>query len=132
MEKLPSTFERMNRNRRFPAQLLAYATAGSGLLGAVVGWVMMRGAYRFDRALAEDRTSPGFISLSWTNAAFRMTTVILVVISMSLTFAILAVALFLTHRRRLDPLPPRRRSHPLKSTPRSALDVLRATNQPNY
>jgi hypothetical protein len=120
----------MTWNPPSPPRLLASATAGSGLLGAVVGWVMMRGAYRFDRALADDHTSPGFVSFSWTNAAFQMTTVILVVVSMSLTFAALAVALFLTHRHRLDPLPHRRNSRPANAAPRSALDVLRATNQP--
>ena len=120
----------MTLSQPSPAQVLASSTAASGLLGAVVGWVMMRGAYRFDRALADDHTSPGFVSFSWTNAAFQMTTVVMVVVSMSLTFAVLAVALFLTHRHRLDPLPPRRSSRSTNAVPRSALDVLRATTQP--
>lgn len=105
-------------------RLAGWVTPASGLLGATVGWVLMRGAYCFDRKLAADDTAPGFFSVSWDNGAFTMSTITGVVVTMALTFTGLSLVVIQSRKHRFD-APPRRHTNPPCET-RSALDVLRA------
>lgn len=108
-----------------PPRLAGWVTPASGLLGATVGWVLMRGAYCFDRKLAADHTAPGFFSFSWDNGSFTMSTITGVVMTMALTFTCLSLVVIQSRKHRFD-LPPPRRNIPAPCETRSALDVLRA------
>lgn len=108
-------------------RLAGLITPMSGLLGATVGWILMRGAYCFDRRLAVDDTAPGFFSFNWDNGAFTMSTITGVVVTMAVTFTCLSVIVIQSRKHRFD-VPPRR-NIPAPHETRSALDVLRARTE---
>lgn len=134
LEKLRSTVAPMTQSLpprpplEQPLRLASWVIPTSGLLGAAVGWVLMRGAYCFDRKLAADDTAPGFFSFSWDNGAFTMSTIAGVVVTMALTFTCLSLVVIQSRKHRFD-LPPSRRNILSPRETRSALDVLRARTE---
>ncbi|WP_280763506.1 hypothetical protein [Prescottella agglutinans] len=80
----------------------AAIVGGSALLGALVGWALMRVTYMMDRTGAPDGSADSVWGLSWTNASFPFTVVAAVVAGMSVTFAILAVLVIVSRQRALE------------------------------
>lgn len=81
-----------------PHAVAATAIAAAAFIGAVVGWVLMRVAYRLDRLAAPDGAGDPVWSLTWTNASFPFTMVALVVVAFTVLFAVLAAAVVLAHQ----------------------------------
>ena len=81
-----------------PHTVAATAIAVAAFIGAVVGWTLMRVAYRLDRLAAPDGAGDPVWSLTWTNASFPFTMVALVVVTFTVLFAVLAAAVVLAHQ----------------------------------
>lgn len=85
-----------------PQAIAAAVVGGAALTGALIGWTLMRIAYRLDRFAANDGAGDPVWSLAFTNAGFPFTVVIVVVAAFTAGFAGLAAAVVIdqhTHAR---------------------------------
>ncbi|WP_169918158.1 hypothetical protein [Rhodococcus zopfii] len=80
------------------AAIAGAAVTGAAVTGAAVGWVLMRVVYRLDRFAAPDGVGDPVWSLTWTNASFPFTLVVLVVVGFTVLFAVLAAAVVLAYQ----------------------------------
>lgn len=85
-----------------PHTIAAAVIGGAALTGALIGWALIRIAYRLDRFAANDGAGEPVWSLAFTNAAFPFTVVVGVVAAFTAGFAGLAAAVVIdqhTHAR---------------------------------
>lgn len=98
-------------------------TAGAGLLGATIGWVLMRGAYRLDHGASSGAATPPMLSGDWTDASFSLWVVAATMATLAATFIAIAVAVILAYRQR-DAEHHRRTTAPAPPATATALDLL--------